>query len=52
MDDYRDEWSNYRIVQLQITELSKLPGKGIVYTMEECLTIDGCEFGNIFNQIH
>lgn len=57
MDDYRDEWSNYRIVQLQITELSTLPDKVFVYTTEEYLKIDGCEFGNtfftcIFDQIH
>jgi hypothetical protein len=52
LDDYRDEWSSYRIMQLNITELSTLPGKVIVYTTEEYLAIDGCEFGNIFDQIH
>jgi len=52
MDDYRDEWSSYRFVLLQITELSTLPGKVIVYTTEEYLAMDGCEFGNIFAQIH
>ena len=52
MDDYRDEWSSYRIVQLQITELSTLPGKVIVYMTEEYLARDSCEFGNIFDQIN
>jgi hypothetical protein len=52
MDDYRDEWSSYRFVQLQITEHSTLPGKVIVYVTEEYLAMDGCEFGNIFDQIH
>jgi hypothetical protein len=52
IDDYRDEWSSYRFVQLQITELSTLPGKVIVYTTEEYLAMDRCEFGNIFDQIY
>ena len=52
MDDYRDEWSSYSILQLQITELTTLPGKVIVYTTEEYLAKDGCEFGNIFDQNH
>jgi hypothetical protein len=52
LDDYREEWSSYRFVLLQITELSTLPGKVIVYTTEEYLAMDGCEFRNIFDQIH
>ena len=51
MDDYRDERSSYRIVQLHIKEHSTLPDKVIVYTREEFFAKDGCEFGNIFDQI-